>query len=199
MKILSIGLFISFSILILSCNLNKKNAIKEETENDLEFPENGRTDHRPPPPHRGEGQRNPCEGLKEGPGRSSEHGPMDNADLNRDGTVLREELNDFMNTGEYRRVTIINYFDLFDTDKDGKLNNAEFAKVKPPHSFNGTDANGDCIVTREEVVNYANEKGRSYRKIGLDKFFNLIDTNNDNKATPEEIEAAHKSGLLARY
>ena len=144
-------------------------------------------------------QRTACEALKEGPKHSSEHGPMDNADLNRDGTVLREELETFMDKGEYRRITILNFFDLFDIDKDGKLSEIEFAKVKPSHGFDGTDANGDCVVTREEVVAYGNQKGRSYRKIGLGEFFNLVDTNGDDKATPEEVEAAHESGLLARF
>lgn len=144
-------------------------------------------------------QRTPCEALKEGPMGSSEHGPMDNADLNRDGTVLLEELETFMAQGEYRRVTLLNYFDQFDTDKDGQLNDTEFATVEPKHSFDGTDANGDCVVTRVEVIAYANQEGRSYRKIGLDNFFGLVDTNGDNKVTPEEVEAAHASGLLARF
>lgn len=164
--------------------------------------------HAPKPPHGSKHAGRPpqvkdgrsvCQALQEGPQHSSEHGPMDNADLNKDGTVYREELERFMNQGEYRRVTILVYFDRFDTDKNGKLSDKEMAKVTPRHSFNGTDANGDCVVTRDEVIAYANEKGRSYRKIGLGEFFDLVDTNGDNKVTPEEIEASHASGLLARY
>ncbi|MCB4808435.1 hypothetical protein LG651_09235 [Tamlana sp. 62-3] len=181
--------------LFVCCGANNKKAKNNATQQDSML----NNENRPPRPPRHEDHRTPCEALKEGPTGSSEHGPMDNADLNRDGTVLREELEAFMQQGEYRRVTIINFFDLFDTDKNGKLSDTEFTKVNPNHSFNGTDANGDCIVTREEVVAYANEKGRSYRKIGLDKFFDLVDVNGDNKATPEEIEAAHESGLLARF
>ncbi|WP_299781267.1 hypothetical protein [uncultured Formosa sp.] len=194
MKILNTVLIALSLTLLISCAENNKKA-KSETTKQESMPDNA---HRPTPP-RGEDQRTPCEALKEGPTGSSEHGPMDNADGNRDGTVLREELEAFMEVGEYRRVTILNYFDQFDTDKDGKLSDTEFAKVTPNFSFNGTDANGDCVVTREEVMAYANEEGRSYRKIGLDKFFDLVDTNKDNKATPEEIEAAHQSGLLARF
>ncbi|WP_282049267.1 EF-hand domain-containing protein [Maribacter aquivivus] len=189
-------ILIALSItLFISCGENNKKAESKATEQETMSD----SENRPPRPPRHEDKRTPCEALKEGPSGSSEHGPMDNADLNRDGTVLREELEAFMEEGEYRRVTILNFFDLFDTDKDGKLSDTEFAKVKPNHSFNGTDANGDCVVTREEVVAYANEEGRSYRKIGLDKFFDLVDTNGDNKATPEEVEAAHESGLLARF
>lgn len=150
------------------------------------------------PPRRGK-QRTVCEALKEGPNRSSEHGPMDNADLNRDGTVLREELESFMDRGRYRRITILTFFEQFDIDKDGKLSTQEFSKVDPPHGFDGTDADGDCVVTQQEVFAYANQAGRSYRKIGLGEFFNQIDSNGDNKATPIEIEAAHTSGLLARF
>lgn len=147
----------------------------------------------------GDKKQSICEGLKEGPKRSSEHGPMDNADLNRDGTVLRKELETFMNKGNYRRITILTFFDQFDLDKDEKLSDEEFATVKPAHAFNGTDANGDCSVTREEVEAYANQDGRSYRKIGLGNFFDLVDSNGDNIVTPTEVEAAHKSGLLARF
>ncbi len=116
------------------------------------------------PPGGGE-KRTFCEALKQGPMRSSEHGPMDNADL----------------------------------DRDGKLNAEEFAMVDPPYGFEGTDVNGYCVVTRKEVIAYASQAGRSYRKIGLGEFFDLIDTNGDNKATPTEVEAAHQSGLLARF
>lgn len=194
MKILNKSLIAISITILISCAGNNKKA-ESETIKQESTPDN---EHRPPPP-RGKDQHTPCEALKEGPMGSSEHGPMDNADQNRDGTVLREELEDFMEEGEYRRVTILNFFDLFDTDKDGKLSDKEFAKVKPNHSFNGTDTNGDCVVTREEVVAYANQKGRSYRKIGLDKFFDLIDTNGDNKVTPKEVEVAHESELLARF
>lgn len=192
-KTLKLSFLTVGTVILIACGSNNN---KSQTSNPSAQVENN--GHRPPPP-RGEDQRDPCEALKEGPEHSSEHGPMDNADLNRDGTVLREELETFMNQGEYRRVTLLRFFDTFDTDQDRKLSAAEFAKVNPPHSFNGTDANGDCIVTREEVIAYVNQEGRSYRKIGLGKFFDLLDTNKDNKVTPEEIEAAHQSGLLARF
>lgn len=193
MKILN-QILITLSItLLISCAGNNQKTVSEKTELKSKKGSENR------PPKGGKDERTICEALKEGPTRSSEHGPMDNADLNRDGTVLKEELESFMSKGEYRRITIPNFFDLFDKDNDGILSETEFSKVEPKQSFNGTDANGDCIVTKEEVLEYANQKGRSYRKIGLDKFFDLIDTNKDNKATPEEIEEAHKSGFLARF
>lgn len=148
---------------------------------------------------RGGEKRTVCDALKQGPMRSSEHGPMDNADLNRDGTVLREELETFMDQGQYRRITILTFFEQFDVDKNGTLSDEEFAMVKPPHGFDGTDADGDCVVTREEVVAYASLAGRSYRKIGLGPFFDQVDLNGDSKVTPTEVEAAHESGLLARF
>lgn len=190
-KKLGISLLFIGVLVFLGCGskMQKQSNAKIQNEN---------SGHRPPPPG-SEDNRSRCEALKQGPMHSSEHGPMDNADLNRDGTVLRTELEMFMNQGEYRRVTLLSFFDRFDTDKDGKLSDDEFAKVKPSHSFNGTDANGDCIVTRKEVMDYVNQKGRSYRKIGLTKFFDLLDTNKDNKVTSKEIEVAHKSGLLARF
>lgn len=174
-------------------NSAKTTNVKTEQRGD---PSHGRPPGGKPP--RGGEKRTVCEALQQGPMHSTEHGSMDNADLNRDGTVLRSELETFMDQGKYRRITIPIYFDIFDTDKDGKLSKEEFAKVDPPFGFDGTDANGDCVVSRDEVIAYANQTGRSYRKIGLDKFFELIDTDGDSKATPTEIEAAHVSGLLAR-
>lgn len=156
----------------------------------------GRDQGRPPD---GGSQRSVCEALQQGPLNNAAHGPMDNADLNRDGTVMRDELEAFMDQGKYRRITLLTFFDLFDTNQDNKLSDEEFVKVDPPYGFDGTDANGDCVVTREEVLAYANQAGRSYRKIGLGQFFDLMDTNNDNKVTATEVEAAHKSGLLARF
>lgn len=185
---------------VTACNPNdtpqkETSIITASVDNPKDNPHQGR----PPGPPGGGETRTVCEALKEGPMRSSEHGPMDNADLNRDGTVLREELEAFMDQGKYRRITILTFFDLFDSDKDGKLNDEEFAKVDPPYGFDGTDADGDCVVTRKEVIAYASQTGRSYRKIGLGQFFDLIDTNTDGKVTPTEVETAHKSGLLARF
>lgn len=150
------------------------------------------------PPRRHD-NRNVCEALMEGPPHSSEHGPLDNADLNRDGTLLRAELEEFMNQGNYRRITLLTFFEQSDTDQDGIINREELAQVNPPHSFNGTDANGDCVVSRAEVEDYVNEAGRSYRSIGLGKFFELVDEDSDSTVTPEEMEAAHESGLLVRF
>ena len=183
--------------LVTACNSNESSKQEESAKTTIKDIEKDR-------PDRGKARkekdsRSVCEALKQGPSRSSEHGPMDNTDLNRDGTVLREELETFMNQGEYRRVTLLTFFERYDIDKNGKLSNEEFSKVEPARSFDGTDANGDCIVTKSEVLDYVNEAGRSYRKIGLGEFFNLVDVNNDNKATPAEIEAAHESGLLARF
>jgi hypothetical protein len=138
-----------------------------------------------------------CQALFQGPGRTP-HGPLSNADFNRDGTVTQAELARFMNDGEYRRVTLLAYFDRFDTDRNAMLSVSEFAKVDPPFSFNGVDANADCVVTRSEVVAYVDQPGRSYRKLGLLKFFELVDADHDGNATPAETEAAHQSGLLAR-
>ena len=150
-------------------------------------------------PPEGGAKHSVCEALQQGPLNNAEHGPMNNADFNRDGTVMRDELEAFMDQGKYRRISMLTFFDLFDTNKDNRLSDKEFAKVDPPYGFDGTDENGDCVVTREEVLAYANQAGRSYRKIGLGQFFALMDTNNDNKVITTEVDAAHESGLLARF
>ncbi len=127
------------------------------------------------------------------------HGPSSNADLNRGATVTRTELETLISDGQYRRVTILSYFDQFDSDGDGQLSDSEFARVEPPWSFNSTDTNADCVVTRAEVVANANQPGRSYRRIGLVAFLDLVDSNHDNSDSPAEIDSAHESGLLARF
>lgn len=193
MKIFNISLIALSITLLVSCTGNKKKNASEPLKLD-----SGQSDERKPMGGEKE-KRSVCDALKEGPIHSSEHGPMDNADLNRNGTVMREELESFMDKGQYRRITILTFFEQFDEDKNGKLSHDEFSKVNPPHGFDGTDMNGDCIVTREEVLAYANQKGRSYRKIGLGKFFDLVDSNGDKKVTPIEVEAAHENGLLARF
>lgn len=186
--------------IVAACNPNESSQEKPLAKSDVvavEDKQRGGPSHSRPSP--GGKKRTACEALQQGPTKISEHGPMDNTDLNRDGTVLREELDTFMDQGVYRRITILTFFEQFDTNKDGQLDHEEFAKVDPPHSFDGTDSDGDCVVSREEVVAYAGQAGRSYRKIGLEKFFDLIDSNGDNKVTPTEVEAAHESGLLARF
>ena len=63
-------------------------------------------------------------------------------------------------------------------------------------AFDGSDADADGILTLAEVTDYANQ--RLYRKMGLDEFFDLIDSNGDDLVSAEEIEAAHVSGQLPR-
>ena len=157
-----------------------------------------RPEHGPHGPAMAQPSGDRCEGLARGPGRPSPHGPMSNADFNRDGSVTQAEVARFMSDGPYRQITLLAYFDRFDQDRDAVLSEAEFARVDPPWAFNGVDANADCVVSRVEVEAYVDQPGRSYRKVGLTAFFDLIDTDHDGTATASEIEAAHRSGLLAR-
>lgn len=136
--------------------------------------------------------------LVDGPKSPGEHGPFSASDTNRDGTVTKKEIEAFMDAGPERRIGLVAFFDQNDTNKDGSLHKNELAAVKPEFAFDGTDANADGIVSRTEVVKYVEIPGRLYRKIGLGKFFELVDTNNDDTVSPSEIEAAHKSGQLSR-
>ncbi len=137
--------------------------------------------------------------LSDGPQDVGEHGPFSNADRNGDVTVTRDELDSFMDGALEREIGLVAFFDLYDEDGDDRLVADELAVVDPAFAFDGTDANEDGQVSLEEVVDYANEEGRSYRAIGLGEFFDVVDTDDNDEVSPEEIEVAHVSGLLARY
>lgn len=132
--------------------------------------------------------------LTDGPPSPGPYGPLSASDLNRDGTVTRAEIEAFMEQGPYRRIGLVAFFDLSDTDQDGILNSEEFAVVDPPYAFDGTDANADGIVTRAETEAYV--ENRLYRRIGLGAFFDLVDTDQNNELSPEEIQTALETGLL---
>lgn len=148
------------------------------------------------PPRRGEEEDGDVNRLTDGPENSGVSGPFSNADSNRDGTVTREEIEAFMDVGPERRVGLLAFFDEKDTNGDGIIDEGELAVVEPAFAFDGTDSNEDGLVSRDEIVAYVNEDGRSYRK-GLGDFFVLIDTDGNDEVSPEEIQAAHDSGLLA--
>jgi len=137
--------------------------------------------------------------LTEGPQNVGEHGPFSNADFDRSGTVTRDELDQFMDGALEREIGLVAFFELNDTDGNDIIDADELASVDPPYAFDGSDADTNGEVSLAEVTAYANEEGRSYRAIGLGAFFDLVDTNGDNEASAEEIEAAHVSGLLARF
>ncbi len=146
----------------------------------------------PPPPSPGhEGDR-----LTNGPRSPGLHGPLSAADFDRDGTVTRAEIESFMQASPYRRIGLLAFFDQHDNDGDKRLSDSEFAAVAPPHAFDGTDANADDVVTRDEVESYVADK--LYRRIGLEAFFELIDTDHNVEISPAEVETAHQTGQLSR-
>lgn len=136
--------------------------------------------------------------LASGPTNVGEHGPLSNADFDSNDEVTREELDTFIDDNPQRDIGLIAFFAESDTNGDDIIDEDELAVVDPATAFNGTDANADGQVSSEEADAYANEEGRTYRAIGLSAFFDLVDTNGDDVADADEIEAAHVSGLLAR-
>ena len=54
-------------------------------------------------------------------------------------------------------------------------------------------------MTCAEGVAHAEQPGRSFRKLGLAAVFDWVDVNHDNTVSQAKIEAAHQSGLLARF
>ncbi len=136
------------------------------------------------------------ERLKEGPRSPGPHGPFSASDANRDGTVTKAEIDKFIAQGPERKVGLVTYFEQYDTDNDGQLSEEELDLVEPPFAFDGTDSNGDGIVAKTEVEDFVKE--RLYRQMGLDEFFDLIDTDKNGEVTPAEIEAAHEKGQLPR-
>lgn len=134
--------------------------------------------------------------LADGPPSPGKHGPFSASDADRNGEVTRSEIEQFIAMGPERGVGMATYFVQFDANGDQVLDEGELAAVEPEFAFNGSDANADGILTLKEVEAYANE--RLYRQMGLDEFFDLIDTNTDDLVSAEEIEAAHVSGQLPR-
>ncbi len=73
-----------------------------------------------------------------------------------------------------------------DTDKDGKLSPAEWAKGRanskgdPARSFARTDANGDNFITADEL------------KATARKRFDKLDTNSDGKLSHDELHPQSK-------
>jgi hypothetical protein len=132
--------------------------------------------------------------LTDGPPIPGPYGPLNASDFNRDGTVTRVEMEAFMDQGPYRRIGLVAFFDLSDTNQDGSVSPDELAVVDPPYAFDGTDANADGIVTRAETEAYV--ENRLYRRIGLGAFFDLVDTNQNDELTPDEIKSALETGLL---
>ncbi len=136
--------------------------------------------------------------LVTGPRSPGEHGPLSASDYDKDGIVSRSEIEQFMGEGPYRRTGLVAFFEQSDSDQNQLIDAAELAGVQPPYAFDGTDANADGIVSKTEVENYVSDPTRLYRKIGLEAFFDLLDTDQNNELSPAEIEAAHESGQLAR-
>lgn len=134
--------------------------------------------------------------LTDGPRSPGPHGPFSASDFNRDGQVTRGEIEEFISMGPERKVGMVVYFDQFDIDQNQVLDKEEMKNVEPEFAFNGADANADGILSLAEVSEYANE--RLYRQMGLDVFFDLINTNGDDVVSAQEIEAAHVSGQLPR-
>ena len=155
----------------------------------------------PPPDASGGGVDDDDTLLTTGPQNVGEHGPFSNADFDGDGAVTRAELDEFMDGALEREIGLVAFFDLNDSDGDGDdiLDSDELATVDPAYAFDGTDSNEDGLVSLIEVTDYANEEGRSYRAIGLGEFFDLVDIDDDDVVSAEEIEVAHESGLLARF
>lgn len=128
------------------------------------------------------------------PPSAGPHGPLSSADRNKDGTVTRAEIEDFLRDGPYRRYGFVEYFDMLDVSHDGYLDAAERAKAQPANTFDDVDFNRDGLVSRAEAQRQVGD--RLYRKIGVAAFFELLDTNNDDKLSPAEIQAAHDKGQL---
>ena len=128
------------------------------------------------------------------PPSTGPHGPLSSADRNRDGWVTRAEIDDFMRDGPYRRYGFVDYFDMIDADHDGYLDAAERAKAEPANTFDDVDFNRDGRVSRAEAARQVGD--RLYRKIGVEAFFRLLDTDHDDTLSPAEIQAAHDKGQL---
>ncbi len=134
--------------------------------------------------------------LADGPRSPGPDGPFSASDFDRDGQVTRAEIQRFIEMGPERRYGMVAYFAHFDMNNDAILSPTELAAVTPPFAFDGSDANSDGQLTLAEVTDYANQ--RLYRQMGLEQFFDLINTDGDDVVTAEEIEAAHRSGQLPR-
>ncbi len=81
-------------------------------------------------------------------------------------------------------------FSMLDTDKDGKISRAEWdamAAMAPgqltPAAWARFDTNKDGFITRDEVNALVTAR------------FALMDTNHDNRVSPEEMQAAQAAAM----
>lgn len=117
---------------------------------------------------------------------SAKSSPMARADKNADGFISREEA--------AGHPMLEKHFDMIDTDKDGKLSQAELQAARQAMQdrrkqaleakFKAADTDGDGALSRAEA-----EKALQPR---IGKMFETADANKDGKVTREELQAAHK-------
>lgn len=74
---------------------------------------------------------------------------FDTLDTNRDGWLSQDELASGLPNARARMMLPF-MFGQFDTDGDGRVTRAEFAKAPTP-GFDRADANGDGVISQAEV------------------------------------------------
>ena len=112
-------------------------------------------------------------------GRGGRHGNrMQRMDTNGDGVITREEVTE----------RALARFDRFDTNGDGQITEAEREQARAQRRANrpNPDANGDGLITREELGAMAFER------------FDRADANGDGVVTREERRAARAAHRAAR-
>merc|ERR1719228_3135699 len=93
---------------------------------------------------------------------------FDSYDIDGDGEITYEELVGGMG-GEYSANEISAIFAMGDVDQDGKISFLEFSKIMIPscqdtlgkfwNCFKKFDADGDCQISRQEVIKGAGAAG----------------------------------------
>lgn len=114
-------------------------------------------------------------------------------DANHDGFITFEELNAYANPGQQpykpekpQNLSLEQQFKLADKDGDGKLTPQEFNN---PALFTKVDANGDGVITWNELKAYFDAGGQTQPKADqtLEQQFKAADKNGDGKLSPAEF------------
>ena len=82
-------------------------------------------------------------------------------------------------------------FEELDTDANGEISQAEIEAMKSAR-FKAADANGDGMLTLEEMQAHALQKAEAHAARMLDK----MDANGDGSLSAEEMSKSHRSGHM---
>ena len=134
---------------------------------------------------------------------------FDTIDVDGDGIITFEELEQQLQERGYQPGGIEHIFDLLDINRDGAISQAElrtsFVKFDDPGLrtalglgeseadaiFSSIDANGDNEISRDELRQYLTANG--YSAATADSLFDTLDDNSDGAVSRDELHEGYES------